>query len=397
MHLDVPTLMFAGAFGCALCAGFLSFSWWQSRERAALWWAAAFLTQAAAVGLLALSFVVLPPLFLAGLILLIASPALVWCGFRAFFRVPLRPLPIAAGFLLWPASLGLPEVDAPDWAPIVVHTLLVIAFNGAVVAELLRHRSEHLRARIPLVVLTLVNIAVFALAIPEALQGGLRGAAPPPLASMFGLIHFETLMYAIGATVFLVALIKERGELLTLHEARTDSLTGLANRRAFLEMSERVADRCRRKGEPIAVAVFDLDRFKNVNDTFGHAIGDEVLRVFAGVVRETLRPGDIISRVGGEEFFAVLPGANLEDGCSMANRVRQAFAEASAFVGGCQVRATVSAGVMACRDATTPLATLLEKADAALYRAKLNGRNCVQCGLGELQEKKAYPQLVRVA
>jgi len=396
MHLDIPTLMFADAFVCALCAGFLSFTWWQSRERAAVWWAASFLALGLAVGLLALSFGAFPPLFLPGLILLIVAPALIWCGFRAFFAVPLRTLPLAAGLALWPASFGLEGVEAPTWMPMVVHSLIVIAFNGAVVWELLRNCDEHLRARNPLIVITCINIAVFALAIPDAIGGSLPDGQPPALTSMFGLIHFETMLYAIGATVFLVALIKERSEQKNLRDAETDMLTGLANRRAFLPMAERVADRCRKQGEPFTVVVFDLDHFKSVNDRFGHPFGDEVLRVFARIVRETLRPGDIVSRVGGEEFFAVLPGANLKEGCAAANRVCHAFEAAATLVDGREVDATVSAGVMAADDPDISLAKLLERADAALYRAKLRGRNCVKCGLEE-PDRQTYPRLVRVA
>ena len=234
------------------------------------------------------------------------------------------------------------------------------------------------------------------LAIPSVLLGEVQALEPPSLLSFFGLIHFESLIYAVGTTVFFVALQKERDERKNLHDAQTDALTGLANRRAFLPMAERVAGRCERQGEPYAVVVFDLDRFKRVNDTFGHPFGDEVLRVFADVARAALRPGDLLSRVGGEEFFAMLPGANLKEGCGTAWRVCRAFEAAGAVIGARKVSATVSAGVMASEDASVPLAKLLERADAALYRAKLNGRNCVQCGLEEPDEKP-YPQLVRVA
>jgi len=396
MHLDVPTLMLADALVCALCAGFLFFTWWQSRVGAALWWASSLLLNGLAVGLLAASFVALPLLFLPGLILLIAAPALLWCGIRAFFAVRLRPLPLAAGLALWPVSLELQGVATPFWMPTVVHTVLVLAFNVAVLWELSRHRSEHLRARVPLIVLTGVNITVFTLAIPEAIRGLLPDGEPPPLSSMFGLIHFETLFYAIGATVFLVALIKERSEQESLHEARTDVLTGLSNRRAFLPMAERIADRCQRRNVPYAVVVFDLDHFKSVNDRFGHPVGDAVLQLFARIVRESLRPGDIISRAGGEEFFAVLPDTSLKEGCATAERVRAAFEAAAMSLDGRRIGATVSAGVMALDEAHESVTKLLERADAALYRAKLAGRNCVRCGLEEPVEAR-YPRLVKVA
>lgn len=397
MSLDVPTLMFSGAFVCVLCGGFLSFAWWQYRATAAIWWAAAFLTLGLAVSWLAASFFAHPAFFPIGLILLIASPALVWCGVCRFFGTPIRALPIAAAFALWLVTLGSMPSLGREWITSVLHTLLVVALNGAVIWELMRNRNEQLRARVPLVMLTALNIAIYLMAIPEALEGGLRGAEPPRLASMFGLIHFETMLYAIGATVFLVALIKERSEQKNLRDAETDMLTGLANRRAFIPMAERVADRCRKQGEPCAVVVFDLDHFKSVNDRFGHPFGDAVLATFGRIVRETLRPGDLVSRAGGEEFFAILPGADLKHGCSTAKRVCQAFEAAAVSIDGRPVGATVSAGVMATEDGDISLAKLLERADAALYRAKVRGRNCVQCGLEEPDRQQADRQLVRVA
>ncbi len=248
----------------------------------------------------------------------------------------------------------------------------------------------------PLAVITVPYVLIYLMAIPAALDGQLNGTAPPPVASLFGLIHLYTLIYAIGATVFLVAMKKERSEQRLLLEAQTDALTGLANRRAFLDLGTRVAERCQRRGEPLSVIVFDLDHFKSVNDTFGHAFGDVVLRTFATTAREALRPGDIASRVGGEEFFAVLPGATLKDGCATAERVRKAFADATALLDGRAAMTTVSVGVMASDDASTPLATLLEKADAALHRAKMRGRNCVECD-GGVPAEAQYPRLVRVA
>ena len=336
-------------------------------------------------------------LFLVGLTFIVIAPSLIWSGVRSFNGDPLRPVLLGLGPLVWFVAIATVHVHGDRaWLPTVVNTLATAAYNGVTVWELARHRHDKLRARDPLIVLIAINTLVMLLAIPAAFTGELRGLSPPPIASLFGLIHFETIIYAIGTTVFLVMMMKEQSEQGHLRDAQTDALTGLANRRAFLPLAERAAERCKRRGEPIAVVVFDLDRFKLVNDTFGHPLGDEVLRIFAKVAREALRPGDIVSRVGGEEFFAILPGASLHEGCTVAERVRRAFAEANAYVDGRHVSATVSAGVMSSEDASVPLEMLLEKADAALYRAEFRGRNCVQCGLEE-PEEKARPRLVRVA
>ncbi len=397
MAPDMPTLMLTSAFVSQLCGAFLILTWWENRQPAVLWWAAADLALGTAVALLAIGFVNhVGFLYGLGLTLIIVSTALLWSGIRSFYGSPIRWLVCAAGPALWLAAAG--PIDALGYSAALnaVHSLIASAYLCAAIWELTKHRVEVLRARKPLIVLIAVNIFALLLAIPSVLLGELQALEPPPLMSFFGLIHLESLIFVVGTTVFLVALQKERSERKNLQDAETDALTGLANRRAFLPLAERVADRCRRQGEPYAVAVFDLDRFKRVNDTFGHPFGDEVLRIFARVARETLRPGDLMSRVGGEEFFAILPGANLKEGCGTAERVCRAFEEAGIRIEGRSVEATVSAGVMASDDASTPLAKLLERADAALYRAKVNGRNCVQCGLEE-PDQQPYPRLVNVA
>ena len=121
-----------------------------------------------------------------------------------------------------------------------------------------------------------------------------------------------------------------------------------------------------------------------------------MLGIFARVARETLRPGDIMSRVGGEEFFAILPGANLKEGCGTAERVCRAFEEAGIRIEGRWVGATVSAGVMASDDAGAPLAKLLEQRRRRPLPGQGRGRNCVQCGLEE-PDQQPYPRLVNVA
>jgi diguanylate cyclase (GGDEF)-like protein len=143
-----------------------------------------------------------------------------------------------------------------------------------------------------------------------------------------------------------------------------------------MERAALVFDRSRMNGDPVSVLAFDLDRFKRVNDVFGHAMGDRVLILFASVLSRTLRPTDLAGRLGGEEFVALLSGCEAAAAEAIAGRVRGAFCEAGHFVDGHRIAATVSVGA-AVVDADATLASALARADEALYRAKEMGRNRV--------------------
>jgi diguanylate cyclase (GGDEF)-like protein len=147
---------------------------------------------------------------------------------------------------------------------------------------------------------------------------------------------------------------------------------------------------------PIAVIALDLDRFKRINDTFGHATGDKVLRVFADVLQASVRPTNLVARLGGEEFVAVIPDTGNEVAVAIANRIRAAFQKAAYFIDGQKLEATTSAGVATTEGQPRSLAEVLASADAALYRAEAAGRNCVV--LAEQPVSNPPPRnLIRVA
>ncbi len=144
----------------------------------------------------------------------------------------------------------------------------------------------------------------------------------------------------------------------------------------------------------------DLDRFKAVNDGFGHATGDRVLELFAGVCEKMLRPSDLIGRIGGEEFAALLPGSGIEAGFAMAERVRKGVANAVATIGDAPFNFTVSGGVTASL-AADDIHALLREADAGLYKAKSSGRNRIERfpaqGSDEQGSGEAAANVIRVA
>lgn len=157
----------------------------------------------------------------------------------------------------------------------------------------------------------------------------------------------------------------------------TDALTGLPNRRSTERALASAVTVAERTGGPFAVAVLDIDHFKRVNDRFGHDAGDLVLRVVGEVIRDRLRPGDHAGRWGGEEFLIVLPGATLEDGARVLERIRRSVESMEVDWGGRPVRVTLSAGLSAFPEVTRSPAGAVSAADAALYKAKRGGRNAV--------------------
>ena len=162
--------------------------------------------------------------------------------------------------------------------------------------------------------------------------------------------------------------------------ARTDELTGLANRRAFVEMGAAAVDQARRYNRALALVMFDIDYFKRINDTHGHAAGDEVLRAVARVIKETARVADTPGRLGGEEFALLLPETGAAAATALAERLRRDVAALVVPHNGTELRCTCSFGVAERDQAVFNLDALLGKADAALYLAKAQGRNQVYQG-----------------
>lgn len=161
--------------------------------------------------------------------------------------------------------------------------------------------------------------------------------------------------------------------------ATTDPLTGLANRRAFLERARDEVERAAQRGRPMSVVMIDIDHFKVINDRYGHDVGDQVLQRVAGLVRETVRePADVAARFGGEEFVLLLPETGLAAARILAERIRRAFEETPVDTRGGPVSFTASFGVEEFRASLDAgVETALKRADDALYRAKAAGRNRV--------------------
>jgi diguanylate cyclase (GGDEF)-like protein len=159
--------------------------------------------------------------------------------------------------------------------------------------------------------------------------------------------------------------------------AATDSLTGLPNRRFFIETANREVERVRRFGTSTSVVMIDLDFFKSVNDTYGHAMGDQTLCSFAQTCKRSLRPTDLLARLGGEEFAVLLPGADAEGGMGVAEMLRRSVAETKIEGSEGSISVTSSSGVTKILRSDQSIDDALRRADSALYTAKRQGRNRV--------------------
>jgi diguanylate cyclase (GGDEF)-like protein len=212
-------------------------------------------------------------------------------------------------------------------------------------------------------------------------------------------ISFEGLLFTISVAFILLAMAKERTELRHRTAAMLDPLTGIANRRAFLQDAAALSERHRSNAKPVTVLLMDLDHFKSINDRFGHAVGDRVLEAFAKATRKVLRDSDLFGRLGGEEFAAILHSADRDEGLALAHGIRESFSKFGRVVDGHAIGATVSIGVSHCEGPAMDVSSLLAQADRALYLAKENGRNRIEVASLEsyLARAHATPAVDRAA
>jgi len=198
---------------------------------------------------------------------------------------------------------------------------------------------------------------------------------------------YEGVLYSVILPMTILKLIREDSHTLLLKESQTDYLTRLGNRRWFFEQGKHIlaAEDLRR---PIAVLAFDLDQFKAINDRYGHQAGDEVLKSFAEIARGVMGPDVLLARIGGEEFAALLYGAEAHRARLLGETVAAQFAENIAGrSGGMSIPATVSIGLAQFENETPVLSDALVAADHALYRAKALGGNRLE--IARIEERSA--------
>jgi len=212
-------------------------------------------------------------------------------------------------------------------------------------------------------------MALFSLQPAQAMVFPTAPAAVLP----FGLFGVLPLLSTVG---FLL-MCTERSQAELERAAHMDYLTGICNRRAIEDLARRAIAAARRHGMPMAIAIVDVDHFKRINDQHGHECGDQALVEAVRRLRESLRAEDLVGRLGGEEFVAVMPNTDGVAALAAAERVRAAFAETPMKIGGHEIAVTITAGVAVLTAEDQQFSHLLRRADRAMYAGKNAGRNQV--------------------
>jgi diguanylate cyclase (GGDEF)-like protein len=380
--LDIATLFAVTVFTTGVGGALLLFAWVQSRGTTSLaWWGAAFLLFAPASALFGSRGLVADiwSIELANALMLLAY-GLLWTGGRVFEgRKPL-PLWAVAGAIAWLVACRFDAFIHSVPARIACVSVIIGCYCAAFVRELWLGRRDGLVSRWPVMGLVALHAILFPIRAPAILSLPFPLGAAPARSDVFALLIFIPLLYAFALVFLLMALTKERAESKQRRAATIDPLTGIPNRRGFCERAERLIVRSKRDGVPLTLLVFDLDNFKNINDRFGHHTGDAVLSLFSACAAQTLRPLDLVGRLGGEEFVALLPAVSGDTALEIAERVRKRFVLAAREVDGRPVAGTVSAGTATASEGGYDFDALYAAADAALYRAKQKGRNRTEAG-----------------
>jgi diguanylate cyclase (GGDEF)-like protein len=292
--------------------------------------------------------------------------ALFWAGVRSFSGRRLVPwhvvmlLPLAC-FMLG-ITTGFPLENLLRAG--AFHAIATLALAACTVEMLRDRRTEPLPSRMLMAGFLGLSGGIYALRFAHIL-GGTAGATG------FAWAFYVQMFCHFGMALMVAALSNERAEIRLKHAAHTDPLTGAGNRR-WLE-----AQMPARLPPQSAVAQLDLDRFKQINDRFGHATGDRVLVAFVQCLQEHLRKSDLLARMGGEEFLVYLPEVTQAEAQAITERLCVAVSELLIETEGQPIPVTVSIGLAWAHSAGIASAEWIKRADAALYEAKQSGRNRV--------------------
>ncbi len=278
---------------------------------------------------------------------------------------------VAYAIILW-TTLVNPHVGLSTAVVPVAAALTLFASSYIVLTHRAVSQPAEKAVAAAMLIFGVVQIVAAGLAL---LQGS---AGDPDYRLIYFEFNFMTLPAGyIGVAMFTIFMLASDMSEQMKKIAVMDQLTGLLNRRGFGEQGARAFSSARRSAIPLSVIMTDIDRFKDINDEFGHAVGDLALQHFSAMLQERRRAEDIVARMGGEEFALVLPGTVLADAVTLAKGLCDRIAISSLQVDGAPLTMTASFGVSAISERDTCLTDIVVRADRALYRSKRSGRNRV--------------------
>ncbi|MFS2223813.1 GGDEF domain-containing protein [Pantoea sp. B65] len=374
MHLDVYTLYICELYVLGFVSIIMLFAWIGSQYDRVLGFACL------AMGLTLLSVLLSSlrsygfeflPIFVGNVMVMLAYGMLL-NALRCFCNQPVSNH-WGLGALLWALlCLWPPFYSSLQWR-IIVSCMLCMVYTSAYISLLARSRSSLQLTYWPAQSLLWIHLGfivarlLFDAGIVNPVHGAIGG-------SMFSLyVILESILFIIGATFIILAMVNERNQIRYKQASLRDPLTGVWNRRALFDNGEKLLLRCHRRGEPLTVMLFDLDDFKSINDRYGHYQGDRILIDFCRLANALLPAECHFSRLGGEEFAAVLI-ADDDTAITLAEQLRAAVAASAPD----EVCYSVSIGICTRWQHERSFADALAAADEALYRAKANGRNRVE-------------------
>lgn len=378
MDLDPRSLIAASVLSAVLLGSVsLAFATMQGSSRVIGAWGQAMLLLAA--GLLGLALRGTIPDWIsiaAANTVVVAALVLALRGLRRFLGSSPRDL---AGWSLTAALFVYLLLFSEVWPSNVARTVAIsvaIAVMAARAALLLRHRAPaecRLSCRFAEAVfwVSAAMAAARGMSILIAPVDDVMSASDPSNAVTF--LSYTTFIIVATLSMMWMEIESLQGEL--VRTARYDSLTGLYNRGTFLAEFEREVSRSARGGAAFSLAIFDLDQFKQINDRYGHPVGDRVLKAFADALPASIRKHDVVGRYGGEEFALLMPQTGKETAVRVAERVRRELEARGVAVEGKRIEVTVSGGIASYGIDGQDWDALLTAADDALYEAKHAGRN----------------------
>ena len=315
LSLDIGTLFVIAICVTSLLGLFLLFAWVQDRISALAWWGAAYLIGAISGVIWRLGDAISPPLP-ASIpdILLFIAVGMIWSAARLFHGRQVLWGSMCLGAVVWLASSSVPAFAGSAGSRLVLSSVIVATYTFLIAAELWRERRKSVIRQWPAILVPMLHGVIFL--FPVALAGlSQPGGGVLSLGTGWVAVYaIEVVLYVVGAAFIVLVLAKDRTVRQYKLAAATDPLTELLNRRGFFEACAEMMSNRRLTKQPVSVLAFDLDHFKKINDTHGHHTGDATLHLFASVVKKTLRASDVIGRLGGEEFIALLPSTLAEAG-----------------------------------------------------------------------------------